>query len=89
MFIRDFLPRFIKDAKNGIKTRLHFYVTTTNVKDGAALKKTVQTRIAEIMDVLDDLEAFNIGNKRLRHFLELGYRQAQIVKVDGSQLVKL
>ena len=89
VFLRDFLPRFLKDAKNGVKTRLHFYVTTTNVKDGAALKKTVQTRIAEIMDVLSDMEEFNIGNKRYRHFLELGYRQAQVKDVDGSELVKL
>jgi len=89
VFLRDFLPIFFRDASKGIKTRLHFYVTTTNVKDGAALIKVVKTRINELYEVISSLENFNIKNRKLRNYLEVGYRYPQVNKVDGNGLVKI
>ena len=89
VFLRDFLPIFFRDASKGIKTRLHFYVTTTNVKDGAALMKVVKTRINELYEVISSLENFNINNSKLRNYLEVGYRYPQVNKVDGNGLVKI
>jgi hypothetical protein len=80
--IRGFLPNFLRDAAAGTKTRLHFYVNTSNVKDGSALIDAIEDRIDEIEDVLKSLETFNEANSGLRDYLEYGYRPPQIIDVD-------
>jgi len=89
VFLRDFLPLFFRDASEGIKTRLHFYVTTTNIKDGNALLKVIKTRINELYGVINSLEKFDSTNRRFRDYLEVSYRYPQVHKVDGTDLVKI
>ena len=96
VFLRDFLPVFFRDAAEGIKTRLHFYVTTTKVKDGNALLNLIKTRINQLYGVINSLEEFDSGNRKLRDYLEVGYRYPQINgavngkgKVDGNDLVSI
>ena len=80
--LRGFLPNFLRNAAAGIKTRLHFYINTNKVKDGAELLRKIDERIAEIEDVLESLESFDKGNTRLRDFLEYGYRPPHIIDTD-------
>lgn len=89
VFLRDFLPVFFRDAAAGIKTRLHFYVTTTNIKDGNALLKVIKTRINELYGVIGSLEEFDSTNRRFRDYLEVSYRYPQVANVDGNDLVEI
>jgi len=89
VFLRDFLPIFFDAASKGIKTVVHFYVTTSNVKDGNDLRKVVETRKQEAYRVISSLETFNTHNSSLRDYLEFGYRAPQICGMDGEELVKL
>jgi hypothetical protein len=89
VFLRDFLPIFFDAASRGIKTVVHFYVTTSNVKDGNDLRKLVETRKKEVYRVISSLEMFNSENSSLRNYLEFGYRAPQICGMDGEELVKL
>lgn len=89
VFLRDFLPIFFDAASKGIKTVVHFYVTTSNVKDGNDLRKVVETRKQEVYRVISSLETFNSENSSLRNYLEFGYRAPQICGMDGEELVKL
>jgi hypothetical protein len=89
VFLRDFLPIFFDAASKGIKTTVHFYVTTSNVKDGNDLRKVVETRKQEVYRVISSLEVFNSENSSLRDYLEFGYRIPQICGMDGDELVKL
>lgn len=89
VFLRDFLPIFFDAASKGIKTVVHFYVTTSNVKDGNDLRKVVETRKQEVYRVISSLEIFNSENSSLRNYLEFGYRAPQICGMDGEELVKL
>jgi hypothetical protein len=89
VFLRDFLPIFFDAASKGIKTVVHFYVTTSNVKDGNDLRKVVETRKQEVYRVISSLESFNSDNSSLRNYLEFGYRAPQICGMDGDELVKL
>ena len=90
VWIRDFLPTFLRDVAKGTKTRLNFYVNTSNVKDGRAIIKMVENRLNQLDEILDNLDAINGTGKVLREYLIMGYRPPQIVDVDmADTLVKI
>ena len=82
VWIRDFLPTFLRDAANGVKTRLNFYVNTTHAKDGLAVIKMIENRIAQLDDILDNLDSINGTGAVLRSFLIYGSRPPHIVDTD-------
>jgi hypothetical protein len=82
VWIRDFLPVFLRDAAKGIKTRLNFYINTSKVSDGLAVIKHIENRIAQLEDILDNLDAINGTGALLRSFLIYGYRPPHIVDTD-------
>jgi len=83
VWIRDFLPVFLANAADGIKTRLNFYVNTTNVADGDELLQTISVRIKELRQILDSLDVIYFDSKvDLRDFLVIGKRPPQIDSVD-------
>ena len=92
VWIRDFLPTFLRDVAKGTKTRLNFYVNTSNkkVKDGRSITKMVENRISQLDEILDNLDAINGTGAVLRKSLIMGYRPPQIVDVDPvDALVKI
>ena len=92
VWIRDFLPTFLRDVAKGTKTRLNFYVNTSNtkVKDGRSIVKMVENRLSQLDEILDNLDAINGTGKVLREYLIMGYRPPQIVDVDTADtLVKI
>ena len=83
MWIRDFLPTFLACAAEGIKTRLNFYVNTSNVSDGDELLKVISVRIKELRGILDSLDLiYSDSEVDLRDFLIIGKRPPQIDDVD-------
>lgn len=84
VWIRDFFPTFLRDASKGIKTRLNFYVNTTHAKDGLAIIKMIENRIAQLEDILNNLDAINGTGAVLRSFLIYGHRPPHIVDVDPA-----
>lgn len=83
VWIRDFLPVFLANAADGIKTRLNFYVNTTYVADGQELLQTISVRIKELRQILDSLDSiYSDSDVDLRDFLIIGKRPAQIDNVD-------
>ena len=84
VWIRDFLPTFLRDASKGIKTRLNFYVNTTHAKDGLAVTKMIENRLTQLDDILDNLDSINGTGAVLRSFLIYGSRPPHIVDVDPA-----
>tara|TARA_B000000557_G_scaffold242142_1_gene222144 strand:- start:2556 stop:3875 length:1320 start_codon:yes stop_codon:yes gene_type:complete len=83
VWIRDFLPVFLANAAEGIKTRLNFYVNTKDVADGNELLKVISTRIKELRGMLDSLDIiYKDSEVDLRDFLIIGKRPFQIDGVD-------
>jgi hypothetical protein len=83
VWIRDFLPVFLANAAEGIKTRLNFYVNTSYVSDGDELLKTISARIKELRGMLDSLDViYSDSEVDLRDFLIIGKRPPQIDDVD-------
>jgi hypothetical protein len=83
VWIRDFLPVFLANAAEGIKTRLNFYVNTSNVADGDELLKTISSRVKELRGMLDSLDLiYSDSEVDLRDFLIIGKRPPQIDDVD-------
>lgn len=84
VWIRDFLPTFLRDAAAGVKTRLNFYVNTTHAKDGLAVLKMISNRLAQLDEILDNMDKINGGGSVLRSFLIYGSRPPHIVDVDPA-----
>ncbi len=84
VWIRDFLPTFLRDAANGVKTRLNFYVNTSNAKDGLAVLKMIENRLAQLDDIFDNLDTINGTGAVLRSFLIYGSRPPHIVDTDPA-----
>jgi hypothetical protein len=84
VWIRDFLPTFLRDAANGVKTRLNFYVNTSNAQDGLAIIKMIENRLAQLEDILDNLDTINGTGAVLRSFLIYGSRPPHIVDTDPA-----
>lgn len=83
VWIRDFLPVFLANAAEGIKTRLNFYVNTSYVSDGDELLKTISARVKELRGMLDSLDViYSDSEVDLRDFLIIGKRPPQIDDVD-------
>lgn len=90
VWIRDFLPTFLRDAAKGIQTRLNFYVNTTHAKDGLAVRKMIENRLEQLDEILDNLDKINGSGAVLRSFLIYGSRPPHIVDVDTTDtLVKI
>jgi hypothetical protein len=84
VWIRDFLPTFLRDAAKGIQTRLNFYVNTTHAKDGLAVRKMIENRLEQLDEILDNLDKINGSGTVLRSFLIYGSRPPHIVDVDTA-----
>jgi hypothetical protein len=84
VWIRDFLPVFLREATKGIKTRLNFYINTTNATDGLAVLKMIENRLAQLEDILDNLDMINGTGTILRSFLIYGSRPPHIVDTDPA-----
>jgi hypothetical protein len=84
VWMRDFLPTFLRDAANGVKTRLNFYVNTSNAKDGLAVLKMIENRLSQLDDILDNLDTINGTGAVLRSFLIYGSRPPHIVDTDPA-----
>lgn len=92
VFIRDFLPVFLRDVSNGIKTVINFYVNTNKIENASGIDRAINARIKEIEEIFDSLDKINGTGKILREHLVYGNRPPQIVGSDGvntlSPLVK-
>jgi len=84
VWIRDFFPVFLRDAAKGIKTRLNFYVNTSNASDGLAVIKMIENRISQLEDMLQNLDKINGTGSVLRQYLIYGYRPPHIVDTDPA-----
>lgn len=84
VWIRDFFPVFLRDAAKGIKTRVNFYVNTSHAADGLAVIKMIDNRIAQLEDMLDNLDKINGTGTILREFLIYGHRPPHIVDTDPA-----
>jgi len=84
VWIRDFLPTFLRDAANGVKTRLNFYVNTSNATDGLAVLKMIENRLAQLDDIFGNLDTINGTGTILRSFLIYGSRPPHIVDTDPA-----
>jgi hypothetical protein len=83
VWLRDFLPVFLDNAANGIKTVVNFYVSTKDIADGDELLRTIKVRVKEVLSILDSLDViYNDSDVNLREFLIFGKRPPQIVDVD-------
>jgi hypothetical protein len=83
VWLRDFLPVFLDNAANGIKTVVNFYVNTTNVSDGDELLSVIKVRVKEVFGIIDSLDViYSDSDVNLRDFLIIGKRPPQIVDVD-------
>jgi len=90
VWIRDFLPTFLRDTAKGITTRLNFYVNTANAKDGLAIIKMIQNRLDQLDEIFDNLDKINGTGSVLRQSLIYGFRPPHIVDVDTADtLVKI
>lgn len=84
VWIRDFLPTFLRDAAKGITTRLNFYVNTTKATDGLAVIKMIENRLSQLDDIFDNLDKINGTGALLRQFLIYGSRPPHIVDTDPA-----
>ena len=84
VWIRDFLPTFLRDAANGVKTRVNFYVNTSNATDGLAILKMIENRLAQLDDIFGNLDTINGTGTILRSFLIYGSRPPHIVDTDPA-----
>jgi hypothetical protein len=82
VWIRDFLPTFLRDTAKGLTTRLNFYVNTSNAKDGLAVTKMIENRLSQLDEIFDNLDKINGTGSVLRQSLVYGYRPPHIVDVD-------
>jgi len=89
VWLRDFLPTFFANAAKGIKTRLNFYVNTTNINTADEIELLINNRLDELDSIFDNLRTFYsdedgepLVEKNLREYLILGSRPPQIVDVD-------
>lgn len=90
VWIRDFLPTFLRDTAKGIKTRLNFYVNTANAKDGLAIIKMIQNRLDQLNEIFDNLDKINGTGSVLRQSLIYGFRPPHIVDTDPDDtLIKI
>ena len=89
VWLRDFLPTFFANAAKGIKTRLNFYVNTTNINTADEIELLINNRLDELDSIFDNLSTFYsdedgkpLAEKNLREYLILGSRPPQIVDTD-------
>ena len=83
VWLRDFLPTFFANVAKGIKTRLNFYVNTTNVNSAEEVEILINNRLDELDSIFDNLGAiYSPTDVDLREYLILGFRPPQIVDVD-------
>ena len=83
VWLRDFLPTFFANVAKGIKTRLNFYVNTTNVNTAEEIEILINNRLDELDSIFDNLGAiYSPTDVDLREYLILGSRPPQIVDVD-------
>lgn len=84
VWLRDFWPTFVANAAKGIKTRLNFYVNTSNINTADQIEILINNRLDELDDILDNTaEVFKDSEVNLRDFLILGFRPPQIVDTDS------
>ena len=83
VWLRDFLPTFFANVAKGIKTRLNFYVNTTNVNSAEEVEILINNRLDELDSIFDNLGAiYSPTDVDLREYLILGSHPPQIVDVD-------
>ena len=83
VWLRDFLPTFFANVAKGIKTRLNFYVNTTNVNSAEEVEILINNRLDELDSIFDNLGTiYSPTDVDLREYLILGFRPPQIVDVD-------
>lgn len=83
VWLRDFLPTFFANAAKGIKTRLNFYVNTTNINTADEIETLINNRLDELDSILDNLSSvYSDSEEDLREYLVLGFRPPQIVDTD-------
>ena len=83
VWLRDFLPTFFANATKGIKTRLNFYVNTTNINTADEIETLINNRLDELDSIFDNLSTFYSDSEEdLREYLILGFRPPQIVDTD-------
>lgn len=83
VWLRDFLPTFFANAAKGIKTRLNFYVNTTNINTADEIELLINNRLDELDGIFDNLSSvYSDSGKDLREYLVLGSRPPQIVDTD-------
>ena len=83
VWLRDFLPTFFANAAKGIKTRLNFYVNTTNINTADEIELLINNRLDELDGIFDNLNSvYSDSEEDLREYLILGFRPPQIVDTD-------
>ena len=83
VWLRDFLPTFFSNVAKGIKTRLNFYVNTTNINTADEIETVINNRLDELDNIFDNLGAiYSPTDVDLREYLILGFRPPQIVDTD-------
>ena len=83
VWLRDFLPTFFANAAKGIKTRLNFYVNTTNINTADEIETLINNRLDELDSILANLnKVYDDSVEDLGEYLILGFRPPQIVDVD-------
>jgi len=83
VWLRDFLPTFFANVAKGIKTRLNFYVNTTNINTADEIETLINNRLDELDSIFDNLGAiYSPTDVDLREYLILGFRPPQIVDTD-------
>ena len=83
VWLRDFLPTFFANAAKGIKTRLNFYVNTTNINTADEIELLINNRLDELDGIFDNLSSvYSDSEEDLREYLILGFRPPQIVDTD-------
>ena len=83
VWLRDFLPTFFANAAKGIKTRLNFYVNTTNINTADEIETLINNRLDELDSILANLnKVYDDSDEDLGEYLILGFRPPQIVDVD-------
>jgi hypothetical protein len=83
VWLRDFLPTFFANAAKGIKTRLNFYVNTTNINTADEIELLINNRLDELDGIFDNLSSvYSDSEEDLREYLVLGSRPPQIVDTD-------
>ena len=83
VWLRDFLPTFFANAAKGIKTRLNFYVNTTNINTADEIETLINNRLDELDSIFDNLSSvYSDSEEDLREYLVLGSRPPQIVDTD-------